>query len=679
MARLRFNALLTNRAGPELYYPMSNRIIAVDWETFYCKKSGYGISELGQWQYCNHERFDPYLLSVSDGAETWAGRPSDFNWQSLEGATLLSHNAGFDRTVYEAMVRKGMAPRIAYKEWLDTASMTSYLCNRRSLKDSCAFLLGVELSKETRDYASGKHWEDIVKDGKAEEMLSYARSDALHCHLLFTRYGHLWPQWERRLSELTIWQGDRGIQIDLSLLQEYIVVSTQMLQATEDTLPWIQEGRPATSPKAIAEQCRKHGIPCPPVKSHFEDGEARFAAWEETYGEKYPWIASVSNWRSINKFLDSLQTINQRLQPGGIFNFGLKFFGAHTGRWSGDAGFNLQNLRKVPIFRDEAGLMISSNARLKEIADAKTLPAYATAALDVRKLFIPRSGKRMIVSDLSQIEPRVLAWLVNDELMLESMGRGQSPYEAHARATMGWTGGDMKKEAKELYALAKARVLGLGYGCGPDKFIAVAQAMAQLDITKDDPEWIEAKNENGEICLDGEGKPILLSGKGFHSKRIVKEFRESNPKITALWKRLDIEFKNSAGSFFEMELPSGRKMRYTDVRKECRTVRNEETGKHERRWITTADIGGRRFSLYGGLLVENLVQATSRDVFGEHLLALQDTPGVGVLFSVHDEAVCEVDSSVSAEDVEKVMSIAPPWMPGLPVAAEAKEVPHYVK
>ena len=668
-----------------------SRIISLDFETFYDKKAEYGIQQLGQWKYCDDPRFDPYLISLSDGAETWAGSPKDLNWSALEGATLLSHNKAFDATVYEAMVRKGMAPRIAFKEWLCTANMSAYLCNRRSLKDAAGFLLGVELSKETRDYASGKHWEDMVKEGRSEEMLAYARSDAHHCHELFTRYGHLWPDWERRLSELTIWQGNRGVQIDLPLLQEYIVIATQMLQATEATLPWMKEGKKPTSPKAIAEECRKHGIPCPPVKSHFDDGQERFDAWEKAYGTTHTWIANVANWRSINKFLDSLQTISTRLQDNGIFSFGLKYFGAHTGRWSGDAGFNMQNLRKFPLFRDENGLLICQEERLKEIdaceAQNKPRPGYVTAVLDIRKLFIARPGKKLILSDLSQIEPRVLAALVGDTPMLDLMRQGVSPYVAFARTKMGWKGGDMKKENKDGYALAKAQVLGLGFGCAWEKFIKVAYDMAGIDITKDDPEFIEARSpETGEICTDGEGKPILVSGYGRRSKQIVSEYRADNPLIASrdpenpgIWRRLDDGFKASAGSFFEMELPSGRKMRYLDVRRECRTVRNEETGKHERKWITTAEIGGRRYPLYGGLLTENLVQATARDVFGGQVLELQDTPGIDVLWTSHDEAINEVDLHISKKEVAEIMSKPPVWMPDLPVSAEAVESQHYLK
>ena len=654
--------------------------IALDFETYYSKKDGYGISELGQWKYCDDPQFSPYLISCSDGQETWAGHPRDFNWASLDGAELISHNAAFDRTVYEAGVRKGIFPKIRYVAWHCSANLSSYLCNRRSLKDAASFLLGVELSKETRDYANGKHWEDIVKDGKAEEMLAYARSDAKVCWDLWARYGHLWPEKERALSELTIHQGDRGIQINTELLKEYIVIATQMLAATEETLPWIKEGRPPTSPKAISEKCRAVGIPCPPVKSHFDDGEARFNEWEAAYGGAHKWIANVASWRSINKFLESLHTISGRLDPEGIFRFGLKYFGAHTGRWSGDAGLNLQNLRKVPLFRDENGLLLSDAKRLLEISKCKgPLPSYVTASLDIRALFIPRPGRKMIIGDLSQIEARVLRWLAGDTEMLAKIATGKSVYQAHAEATMGWTGGDLQTENKDLYALAKARELGLGFGCGWKKFIIVAQAMANLDITKDDPEFVPAVNDAGEPCFDSDGKPILLSGKGYNSQRIVKEYRENNPRVVALWKKLDTALKDSVGGSFEMELPSGRVMRYGQVRRECRTVKDEETGALKKKWLTTADIGGRRFPLYGGLLAENITQATAREIFGEHLLILQNTPGIDTLFSEHDGVICEVDQNVTVRDVKEIMTKSPDWMPGFPCAAKVEEVPCYTK
>lgn len=662
------------------------KIISFDTETFYDTHND--IKSMGVWKYTHNEHFDPYLISVCDDTEAWAGEPKDFNWDALDGAVLLSHNKGFDAQVHDGMAQRGMAPSLAslrIPAWHCTANMSAYLCNRRSLKDAAQFLLGHTLSKDTRDYAKGKTAADMKREGRWDEMLRYGRSDAFECRELFMKHGHRWPEHERRLSELTIRQGARGIQIDRPLLDRYIATAFVMLKTAESVLPWVADGAPPTSPKAIVEHCRRCDIPGPPVKSR--DGEDAFLEWEKIYSPKHPWIANVANWRSINKFLDSLNTIKERLMPGDVFSFSTKYWGAHTGRWSGDAGFNMQNLRKEPLYRDDKGFLVSEEERLTEINNclAKTgkLPEWVTASLDIRALFIPRKGKKMIACDLSQIEPRVLAWCAGDEEMLRLLAAGQSPYEAHARATMGWKGGELKKENKALYALAKARVLGLGYQCAWEKFITVAAMMAGLDITKDDPEWVQAAAPDGTPLYNKDGTPKMVSGWGMNSKRIVAEYREQNPKNLQLWAKLDSCYKNSVGGAFEMELPSGRCMTYRDVRMAWVMKQNAETKKLERRMAVTAEMVKNglvtRQALYGGLLTENLVQATARDVFAEHVLALMDTPGIEVLFTCHDEAVCEVDQEITVKDVERIMSRTPDWLPGCPIAAEGQEIPHYKK
>jgi DNA polymerase len=461
-----------------------------------------------------------------------------------------------------------------------------------------------------------------------------------------------------------------------------------MLIQAGEALPWIKSGSVPNSTKALAELCRSVGIPCAPVKSR--DGEDAYDQWAATYGPKYPWVKAFTDYRVINKFIGTLETIKERLDAGGTLSYELLYFGAHTGRWSGAGGFNMQNMRKDPLYCDQDGRLITDVDALREIANSKTLPSFVAHVLDIRALFIARPGKKLIISDLSQIEPRCLAWMVNDTVMLGNLARGQGPYEAHARATMNWTGGEMKKENKELYALAKARVLGLGFGCGWKKFITVAQVMAGLDITKDDPEFVPMTNDEGQPVLerlaDGSLVPKMESGYGFNSKRIVQEYRDSNPLITGLWRQLDDAFRASEGGDFTMTLPSGRQLRYPSVRRERKMVADPDfPGRLKARTQMTALAFDQkrnavvRQPFYGGILTENAVQAFARDVFGEHCLALDRTSGVDVLFSVHDEAVNECDMNITKKDVEHIMSQCPEWCAGLPVAAEAVEASHYLK
>lgn len=637
-----------------------HHVIGLDFETKYCEKEGFGIKQQGMVRYIKDPRFDPYLISVSDGSDTWAGQPKNFNWSSLDGATLVSHNRAFDETVYEEMVLRGLAPRVDLQAWHCTANLAVYLCMRRDLARACEFLLGVTVDKSERGKADGKGWAELTAEDGGVAMLEYARKDALLCWTLWARFGHLWPERERRLSDLTILQGRRGVQIDVENLNRQLILAQSARIHAETLLPWVSEGKPKTSPKAIAEQCRREGIPCPPVKSHI-GGEEAFEEWETAYRPKFSWVKAIGDWRQVNKYIGQLETIKSRLYEDGCFPFDLLYFGAHTGRWSGAGGFNLQNLRKEPL-GTEGG------------------------SLDIRSLFVARPGRKMMAPDLSQIEPRVLAYLAGDTAMLNSMAAGESPYSAHAIATMGWKGGNLKSENKELYALAKARVLGLGYGCGWKKFITVAQVMAGLNITENDPEFVHAVSDEGNFCFDAEGKPLMVSGYGQNSRRIVADYRASNPLVVALWKKLDDAFRASVGGNFEMELPSGRTLRYPEVRRERRAVADPDNPKKfSHRLVYTALTFDQtrnavvRKPLYGGLLCENLVQATARDVFGEHLLTLDQTPGVNILFHVHDEAVIETDPEISVEQVLKVMSRTPEWLSGCPLAAEGAEILCYQK
>lgn len=662
-----------------------NNAVAVDYETFYSKKLGYTVKKMSSEQYCSHKLFDPYMIAVCDGANSWSGAPKDLNWNALEDKLWLSHNRGFDNTVYNEQVKRGQVPLVRRAGWECTANLTAYLCNRRSLDQAVEHLYKIKVDKGARSDADGKHWTDYPVNERTR-MLEYAKGDAVWCHKLWTHYGCRWPQFERDCSNLTIDQGMRGVQINVDLLNIYIMQLHEMKSTTEKLLPWLDDSgddwddtgdfadnlKP-TSTKCIAEQCRRSKIPCPPVKSR--EGEEAFEEWEATYGAQHSWIAALSSWRSINKMYGMVCVIKERLRPDGSLAFGSKYFGAHTGRVSGEQRVNMYNMRKLPVICTTQGLMEMNERRVMSAVDShaetEKWPEWVRYAIDFRYLIIPRAGKKMIISDLSQIEPRILAWLSGDRAMLKLLETGMSIYEAHARTKMGWTGGNLKKENAATYALAKANVLALGYQAGWQKYIIMAYNYTRLDITADDPEWVEESNPfTGEITR--------VSGYGHRARATVRDFRASNKPITDLWNKLDCAFKQSIGSDFVLTLPSGRRMVYEDVRCSTRIVANKETGKPERKSEFTAVTGGKRVAYYGGKLTENATQATARDVFMEHTLAMERN-GWNSLFGVYDESVLEVDKDVTVCDVENAMSQTPEWMPGLPVGAEAHESPCYKK
>jgi DNA polymerase len=593
----------------------STAILAVDFETYY--SSEYSLKKMDAWSYVHDQEFDCYLMSVygttPSGPIAWCGHPKDFeDWHLFDHATLLAHNAAFDSLVFRRLQSLGIIPTIDSPTWRCTASLAVYLSAPRSLKGACKQLLGITVAKTQRDKAMGQTSGDLFG---SDAMEAYAMEDARLCFLLWDKYNQLWPEDERELATLTFEWGQRGIAVDLPRLKESIqTLDLQRFNAAQE-LPWVEDLDEDTplSHRRLAEQCRWAGIPCP-ASLAMDDPECE--AWENKYGADYAWVDAMRIFRRSNMLLKRFRAVYSRTHKADLgirFPYGLKYFGAVPGRWSGDAGFNVQNMPRGELFD-----------------------------VDLRRCFIPEPGNVFIIADLCQIEPRILAWLIDDTAFLNLVRDGVDIYEAHARSTMGYTDPRPLKEVDPaMRSLAKARTLGLGYGCGSRKFVAVAKNLGGIDISPAE------------------------------AKQIVQDFRSKNPRITRLWNRLDRDFKRSAGGDYHIELPSGRELRYLSVSK---SPRGYYTAATER--------GGRMRKLYGGLLTENLVQATARDLFAEHLLAIHRAQIGQIVFHVHDEVIVEVPEAEAPEAcdrIRQIMSVSPSWLPGCPVAADAAIHHHYTK
>ena len=96
--------------------------VAVDFETEY--SASYNVRELGHHAYCNDPRFDAYLVAVSDGETTIVNHPRDFDWQLIASHLWVSHNAGFDRAVFQRLQKDGVIPsNVRPSRWLCTAAL----------------------------------------------------------------------------------------------------------------------------------------------------------------------------------------------------------------------------------------------------------------------------------------------------------------------------------------------------------------------------------------------------------------------------------------------------------------------------------------------------------------------------------------------------------------------------
>ena len=577
---------------------------AIDFETFYSKQ--VSVTTLGMDAYLAHPLCDIYMVGIysQEGEYAYVGPPAQADWVRLNGQHLVAHNSAFDKACFDRLQREGVIPADIQCEWDCTADLSVFLGAGRSLKEAAHTLLGLDISKQVRADMKGKTYMDAQLEGMADDLGKYCLGDAKLSYLLWANYAARWPEWERQLSRHTRAMCRHGVAIDREALDKGLQTLGEVMADALQRLPWADTA-PPLSPAALRKECAKVGIPAP--KSLAEDSED-CAAWEADYGARVPWVAGMRDFRKSNTLHKKLKTMESRLTPEGTFPFGLKYFGAHTGRWSGDAGYNVQNLPRVEMY-----------------------------GVDLRAMIVPRPGHVFVVSDLGQIEQRVLSWLAGDNRMMEVLATGVSVYEAHARATMGWTGGELKHENPGLYRLAKSRVLGLGYGAGASVFVKIAKIMAGLDISPSQAE------------------------------QVVAEFRRTNPLILDLWRKLDNAFRAHEGKDFELPLPSGRSLVYRGIRKAPKGY--------------SAEVQGKRVSFFGGKLAENLTSATARDVLGFIILRLESA-GYKVVMHVHDEVVVEVpvEQAGTAKDaIHALMTENPPWLEGLPLTAETFVTDHYTK
>lgn len=629
------------------------KFAALDFETYYSKT--YSIQGSSTYQYVNHPEFDAYLVAIWSPDLSYVGKTSDFkDWKKFDGYTFIAHNASFDQRCFEKCVEQGIIPDIQVN-WICTADMCVYFQYQRNLKGSAKEILNADMDKAVRENMKDKTWDDMIAMDESKAVLQYALDDAKYTYQIFEELYDLWPETERLLSKLTRAMSWEGLPIDVQKLDDGINSLEETLFQAKKSLPWYGEIDPDTkkeyvvySKKAMAIECRKAGVE--PPKSLAKDSPA-LADWIAEHGDKLTFVSAMQNHNRINMHLQRLKSIRDRLTTEDRMSYNLKYFGADaTGRWSGDAGFNVQNM-----------------------------PRETKYGVNIRNVITAPEGKTFIVSDLSQIEPRLTAFIAGDMDFLKLIKQGMSPYEAHARQTMGWTGGKLKDEDPELYLLAKVRVLQLGYGSGWHKFAETVKQYGQqqildMDFSRKD----EVRFQNFANTYQP-GKGSMYPTLSTYDRRQwvnafiqVQDFRDKNPKITSQWKSLDRQLKEAAGAGddFDNEIPSGRRLKYF----RCR---------HETDGVTVATQKGsvRRVKMYGANLFQNSVQATARDCFG-HILRNLHEHDFKVVLHVHDEVVVEVDidNALHAKaDIQELMKQGPEWMKEVPLDSEAIITKEYTK
>ena len=330
------------------------------------------------------------------------------------------------------------------------------------------------------------------------------------------------------------------------------------------------------------------------------------------------------------------------------------FYGANrTGRFSGRI-IQLQNLPQNHI---------PDLAQARELVKAGDFEALSILYEDIpdtlsqliRTAFVPQDGRKFIVADFSAIEARVIAWIAGERWRLKVFEGGGDIYCASASQMFHVP---VEKHGINGHLRQKGKIaeLALGYGGS----VGALKSMGALEMG----------------LAEEELQPL------------VSAWRDSNPGITEFWWSVDravkecikkrvptethgIRFSYESGMLF-ITLFSGRRLAYVKPR-----IGENQFGGES---VTYMGVGGtkkwERLESYGPKFVENIVQATARDIL---CYAMQTLKNCAIVAHVHDEVIIEADQRMSVEAVCEQMGRTPPWAKGLLLRADGYECAFYQK
>ena len=331
-----------------------------------------------------------------------------------------------------------------------------------------------------------------------------------------------------------------------------------------------------------------------------------------------------------------------------------QFYGANrTGRWAGRI-IQMQNLPQnhLPDLTEARALVRSGNFDAVEMLYGDVPDTLSQL---IRTAFIPREDNRFYVADFSAIEARVIAWYAGEEWRKQVFAEGKDIYCASASAMFKVP---VEKNGINGHLRQKGKIaeLALGYGGS----VGALKAMGAIEMG----------------LVEDELPPL------------VQAWRSANPSIVKFWWDVDraaltavrdkttaethgIRFNCSSG-MLSILLPSGRQLFYVKPK----IGENRFGGS----CITYEGVNGAkkwdRLESYGPKFVENIVQATARDIL---CYAMKTLRCCAVTMHIHDELVIEADPKVTLDAICEQMGRTPPWANGLILRADGYVTDFYKK
>jgi DNA polymerase len=635
------------------------RILAVDFETAWHSKS-YTLSKMTTEEYVRDPRFKAWGLcwkEVGDeGKGVWVRGKDIQAWaDSIDWSTtaVLAHNAQFDVTILSW--RYNAHPCFIF----DTLSMARALRGIEAGNSLAKLAQEFELPPKGQAVHNTDGMLEDISFEVEQELAQYCRHDTWLCEQVFARLLPDYPPKELRLIDLTLKMYTRPLlDLDKQMLADAI---EEERTTREDLLQrlGVEEAALASNQK-FAEVLKTLGVE-PPTKQSKTTGEetlalakndALFQALLNSDDESVALVCearlrvkSTSERTRAQRFFD--------IANRGALPVPLSYYGAATGRWTAAKGsaINMQNLKRGSF---------------------------------LRKAIMAPEGYVVVAGDLSQIEPRVLAWLADYEDLLDIFRAGGDPYAAFGSQMFSIPGMTKDSHPVERQS-AKSALLGAGYQLGWASFAAqlltgflgadpkryTRDDAKQLGVQVTDVERFLAWEQNLEK-MEKIPHTCTTLELGIHclaAKAIIDRYRSTSAPIVAFWTLMQElinyslykgkEYKHKCLTFRKEEivLPSGMSLRYPGL-----ALKDGE-------W--TYQDGKKRSKLYAGKITNNVVQGTARCVMADGMLRVSKKyPLAG---TVHDELLAVVpqeEADFAKNWVLAQMTMEPKYLSGIPLSAD---------
>jgi len=625
---------------------------------------------------------------------------------------IWAHEASFDRTMLETTP---WWPLIELERWRCTAALSRMHGLPGGLQKLCEIY---KIDASNAKDANGKTWIALFSTPKADgtfndrhshpkgwaEFLKYGGGDVRAMREVHRNS----PKWNATPRMWAIWHLDqrmnaRGVAMDLKLAQGAVDATTKAKRRMAKRTEELTDGEVETTQQRnrMLAYMADYGVDLPDLTA--DTVERRLE--DESLPHHIKELLRVRQQASKASTAKYQRVLNQHVD-GRLYNL-LVFCGAaRTGRW---AGRTLQP-HNLPRPKHERWDIEHAISRFHEgtIEDYAPDDILGLASSALRGLIVAAPGKKLVVSDLANIEGRFMAWVAGEQWKLDAFAaydrkEGPSLYKlAIAKALdvdvndIGGQDGD-KDPLDPRYMWGKVSELALQYFGGVGAFCSMAETYGlRLDDLaksawpvipanfKSDARtaWTKAVKRKRTFDLDERVWTVCHA--------LVLMWRAAHPAICNFWAELDratkmatkvpnTEYKvgqfivvDRKANWLRIKLPSGRYLSYPAPRGDDYTSSFLGVDPYTKQW--------KRISTYSGKRAENIVQGGSADILMDGLLAA-DEAGFNCVMSVHDEAITEPPDEDQYDDKElsRLLVTSSLWANGLPLAAKGFSTYRYRK